>query len=216
MSDNWEHNAFEEVLNVADKKTVRQVKDNIVARRMREVEEDAVAPVLKKIQSLVNHKEPLGGAVATLTTGIVGASGQGGKRVFATGANRNDDEAKPDYEGYLSPLVIEVYGAYMLKHGLMEDGSRRDSDNWQKGMPLNSYMKSLWRHFMDHWRIHRRGLRPEVETDEARIEALCGVLFNAMGYLHEVLAAREVLKEPVTTNTGLRAQMERDIARDTR
>jgi len=104
-------------------------------------------------------------------------------RTFDTGANRNDDTNKLDYEAFLSPLVLRKYAEYLHKHRAMEDGTLRDGDNWQKGMPPSSYMKSMWRHFMDVWLFHR-GLvtaDPMFETD-----ALCGVMFNAMGILHEI------------------------------
>lgn len=102
-------------------------------------------------------------------------------RVFETGANRDSEDGKLDYEGFLSPLVLKRFAEYMHKNRYMRDGSLRDSDNWQKGIPFDVYMKSLFRHFMDVWSLHRKGgTRAELE------EALCGVLFNAMGYLHEL------------------------------
>ncbi len=103
-------------------------------------------------------------------------------RTFDTGAKRDTDTNKHDYEGFLSPLVIEAYGEYMHRNRKMADGSLRDSDNWQKGIPLTAYMKSGWRHFFDWWRIHRGLTARETLTD-----ALCGLLFNVMGYLHEHL-----------------------------
>ena len=60
-----------------------------------------------------------------------------------------------------------------------------DAGNWQKGIPCDVYMKSLWRHFMDVWTRHR-GRKTFALMDEA----LCAVLFNVMGYLHEWLKAR--------------------------
>lgn len=104
-------------------------------------------------------------------------------RTFETGATRDTDAGKPDYEGFLSPLVLERYGRYMAKHRVQADGSLRESDNWQKGIPPDTYIKSAWRHFMDWWMEHRGHLSREGLED-----ALCGVLFNAMGYLHEHLA----------------------------
>jgi hypothetical protein len=78
----------------------------------------------------------------------------------------------------------------MLKHSIQADGTLRASDNWQKGIPLTAYCKSLWRHFMDVWTIHRYRLTREItsygEQDQLE-EALCAVIFNASGYLHEVL-----------------------------
>ena len=99
-----------------------------------------------------------------------------------TGATRDSDEGKYDYEGFFSPLVIERFAEYMHKHRFQADGRVRDSDNWQKGMPKAWYMKSGWRHFFDWWKEHRGW-----PTKEGLQEALCGLIFNAMGYLHEVI-----------------------------
>ena len=105
----------------------------------------------------------------------------GTMRTFPTGATRNVDEDEFDFEGFLSPFVLKAYAKYMHKHRLQADGTRRDSDNWQKGIAFDSYMKSGWRHFLDWWGEHRRiGSRHGLE------EALCGLLFNVMGYLHEL------------------------------
>lgn len=108
-------------------------------------------------------------------------------RQFETGATRDIDTNKYDYEGFLSPLVLQRYAEYMHGHRKQKDGSIRDSDNWQKGMEFSVYMKSLYRHFMDVWKGHR-----STYTDSHYFEdALCGVLFNTMGYLHEHLRARD-------------------------
>jgi hypothetical protein len=131
-------------------------------------------------------------------TGNVGAQGArtqasadrasmtaGSARVFDTGATRDTDDNKLDYEGFLSPLVLERYAEYMHGKRFIKDLPRRDSDNWQKGMPLAVYMKSLWRHFVDVWKEHRG-----LATKEGIEDALCAVLFNTMGYLHEYLKAK--------------------------
>ena len=107
-------------------------------------------------------------------------------RQFETGATRNLEEGKLDFEGFLSPLVLERYAQYMDSHRVQADGKLRDSDNWQKGMPLNVYMKSGFRHFFTWWKAHR-GL-PTLEPLE---EAICALLFNSMGYLHEYLKKKE-------------------------
>lgn len=103
-------------------------------------------------------------------------------RQFETGATRDSDETKDDYEGYLSPLVLRRYAEYMTKHRVQADGKLRDSDNWQRGIPREAYMKSAWRHFMDWWMWHRW----KVSRDGVE-EALCALMFNVMGYLHEML-----------------------------
>ncbi len=103
-------------------------------------------------------------------------------QTFESGATRDSDDTKPDYEGFLSPLVLVRFGQYMTKHRKQADGKLRDSDNWQKGIPLKNYAKSLWRHAMDVFLEHRGH-----KTKEGIEEALCAVMFNAMGYLHELM-----------------------------
>ena len=110
-------------------------------------------------------------------------------RRFSTGATRDTDNGKLDPEGFFSPLVLLEYAEYMHRHRVQPDGDLRASDNWQNGMPRKQYMKSLWRHFMDLWLIHRG--YPEKARGDIK-EALCGIMFNAMGYMHEVLIDRDV------------------------
>ncbi len=110
-------------------------------------------------------------------------------RKFETGATRDSAAGKFDYEGFLSPLVIERFGAYMDLHRKQADGQLRDSDNWQRGMSLDVYIKSGWRHFFAWWKIHRKGtVRDERDNHIVTVdEAMCGLLFNLQGYLHEYL-----------------------------
>ncbi len=102
----------------------------------------------------------------------------GAIRCFESGATRDTDEGKLDFEGFLSPFALEAYAQYLHKHRRQRDGQLRASDNWQKGMPVDVCMKSLWRHFFAVWRGHRCG---DVSVDD-----LCGVIFNAMALLHEM------------------------------
>ena len=101
-------------------------------------------------------------------------------RTFDTGANRDTAEGKPDFEGFLSPTVLKQYAQYMDKNTYLSNGDRRDSDNWQKGIPKDVYMKSMFRHFIEVWSIHR-------DSEGDINETLCALLFNVMGYLHESL-----------------------------
>jgi hypothetical protein len=106
-------------------------------------------------------------------------------RQFDSGATRNVDTDNLDMEGFISPLVMLRYSEYMHKHRKQADGKLRASDNWAKGIPLSSYMKSGFRHFHDWWMAHRGYV-----SREGLEEGICALLFNAMGYLHEVLKAR--------------------------
>lgn len=112
---------------------------------------------------------------------------------FETGAIRDIEGDKLDIEGFLSPLVIEEYSRYMHKCRQTATGLR-DSDNWQKGIPVNRYMKSLIRHAIAVWKTHRYwGKKGELlGTEGYRVEMylkeeLCAVIFNAMGYLFELV-----------------------------
>jgi len=114
-------------------------------------------------------------------------------RKVESGATRDTDTGKNDYEAFYSPLVIESYGNYMHKHRIQVDGTLRDGDNWQKGIPKTAYMKSLWRHFLDMWFIHRGYKRFDAATkEELTMETvLCSILFNVQGYLFETLVRRD-------------------------
>jgi hypothetical protein len=104
-------------------------------------------------------------------------------RTFETGATRDSDQDKFDFDGFLSPSVIKRYAEYMHKHRYQADGTLRSSDNWKKGIPIEQYMKSMWRHFFDVWTLYSKG---DIKTEVAE-EALCALLFNVSGMLHEVL-----------------------------
>lgn len=106
---------------------------------------------------------------------------------FESGATRSNDADKIDPEGFLSPLVIRRYSEYLHKHRIQADGKVRDSDNWQRGMPMARYVKSAWRHFLNWW-SQWRGWPPTADED---IEAAaCAVLFNVSGWLHERLKSK--------------------------
>lgn len=118
----------------------------------------------------------------TIDTGVI--------RKFGTGATRDTSDGKYDYEGFLSPIVIKRFGEYMNKHRKQSDGSLRASDNWQKGIPMDAYMKSGFRHFMDWWFEHRG-----MKSQDGLEEALCALIFNVQGYLYEYLKNKTKGKE---------------------
>lgn len=110
-------------------------------------------------------------------------------RYFPGGAYRDDDAGKLDYEGFLSPLVLQAFGEYMERHRHQSDGRLRDSDNWQAGIPREQYVKSLLRHVHDLWLEHD-GFQSRDGIDEA----LGGVVFNALGFWYELLMERRGLR----------------------
>ena len=114
-------------------------------------------------------------------------------RNFKGGATRDNNEDKYDYEGFLSPIVIEAYGKYMHKNRIQADGKLRDSDNWQKvfgDKHLDVCMKSLWRHFLDLWKEHR-GFKSREGLDNA----IGGILFNVMAYYYKILKDKQNKEE---------------------
>jgi len=109
-------------------------------------------------------------------------------RKFETGATRDTDQNKLDYEAFLSPIVLKAYAEYLNKHRVQKDGTLRDGDNWQKLFGPDHYavcMKSLSRHFMDVW-LYQRGFEPRETVDDA----LAGIIFNAMAYWYKLLLER--------------------------
>lgn len=108
-------------------------------------------------------------------------------RIFESGATRSPDVGRYDPEGYLSPIVLERFSEYMNAHRVQSDGSLRDSDNWQRGMTRDSYMKGLWRHLLHLWTRHRgyKVMDPKAAADAE--EDLCALLFNVQGMLFEIL-----------------------------
>lgn len=101
-------------------------------------------------------------------------------RDFESGATRDDDTGKLDFEGYLSPEVLYEFAMYMEEHGHLPDGSTRASDNWKKGIPQDELLKSLLRHVMDIWLLHRNidYVRPESDERPSEWEAFAGAFFN--------------------------------------
>ena len=118
-----------------------------------------------------------GGGAASATPGSLTRV-----RTFDTGATRDTDQGKLAYEGFFSPLVLEERARYMHRHRVQSDGELRAADNWQKGMPLDAYIDSGFRHFVDWWQNHRC-----YPSRESLKDAICALMFNCEGYLHELL-----------------------------
>ena len=115
-------------------------------------------------------------------------------RQFSTGATRNQSTNKTNPAKAISPLVLQRYAEYMAAQRIQKDGTRRADDNWQKGMPLDSFMESGMRHFLHWWTLHQ-GNDCTSEDDGHSVdveEACCALMFNVMGFLHETIKARNV------------------------
>jgi len=122
-----------------------------------------------------------------------------GVRTADTGATRDVNTTKFSYDGFLSPFTLREFAEYMHRHRTQADGSLRSSDNWQKGMPVEWYRDSMWRHFMDVWCILRG--HPDLagqatdQTPPDIMEALCGLYFNVGGLIHEISKKRRTRED---------------------
>lgn len=114
-------------------------------------------------------------------------------QAFGSGATRSADTHKIDFEGHLSPEALHYFGDYMNRHRFQRDGTLRDSDNWQKGIPLHKYMKSLLRHTFELWRVWRGREVTDPDSLDGKPfiigDLLAAIIFNAQGMLHELIEA---------------------------
>lgn len=123
---------------------------------------------------------------------LVDGPGEGEMTAFASGATRSADDDKLDIEGFYHPAVMRRYAQYLHKHRKQADGKMRGSDNWQKGIPIWRYVKSLLRHALDTWLHHRGQGHLAGCADEE--DCICAVLFNTQGLLLEKLIERGEVK----------------------
>jgi hypothetical protein len=151
--------------------------------------------------AVVTDFEPLPGVKARIVDGLTTAecfcgefdecthkkpASDSAMRGFATGATRTNDAGRIDPEAFLSPAVLLRYCAYMNRNRVQADGNIRAGDNWQKGIPIEAYRKSIQRHNLELWSLTRDPAyeHPEGKTIE---DVLCALLFNVMGMLFEQL-----------------------------
>lgn len=113
-------------------------------------------------------------------------------RKFETGATRDTDDGKFQYDKFLSPVVLHEFAEYMHRKRIQTDGEPRPGDNWQKGIPLDVYFESLTRHFMDLWLYHRGAEKYMKENLE---DTLASMLFNVQGYWFEKIKERQDVSE---------------------
>lgn len=75
-------------------------------------------------------------------------------RQFESGANRNSSNGKFAYKDFINPLNEYSFAKYMHSKRLLDDGTYRDGDNWQKGIPQDSLADSLIRHVKEFELLH--------------------------------------------------------------
>lgn len=110
-------------------------------------------------------------------------------RKFASGATRDTDVGKHDFEGYESIQVRRRYAEYMTANRLQKDGTIRESSNWKRGIAKDAYITSLDRHVVDVIAGYRG-----LPADDLEV-SLCATIFNASGLLFELLAEKSGKRE---------------------
>lgn len=112
-------------------------------------------------------------------------------RKFDSGATRDTNKNKLDFEGFFSPEVLERRAQYMNKHRVQSDGNLRDSDNWQNLFGPDHFkvcIKSSSRHYQDMWKLHRGIPAFDEKGNVVNLEdAICALMFNCEAYLLKIL-----------------------------
>jgi hypothetical protein len=108
-------------------------------------------------------------------------------RRFDTGATRDTTDGKLEPWGFTSPLVEKAFSEYMDFHRRQSDGELRDSSNWKKGIPMDTYWHSLSRHILDFRLLYDQF--PEEARTQDIVDALCAIKFNVDGMIHELKVA---------------------------
>jgi len=116
------------------------------------------------------------------------------QRVFKSGANRNSAEGKLEYFGFNNPLVDLSFAKYMHHHRHLEDGTMRDSDNWQKGFPSRVIIESLSRHIQDVKLIYAGYKVIENNKEVTLEEAINGAKFNLNALMLDLLKDTKEIK----------------------
>lgn len=98
-----------------------------------------------------------------------------GKRQFESGAQRDSEEGKENYIESISWLALRRYSFYMKSCE-----KRYGKGNYKKGIPTDSYERSLMRHLQKYLANKYEGanLEPEVDHLSAAFFNLSGILAN--------------------------------------
>lgn len=94
---------------------------------------------------------------------------------FATGAIRDTQEGKLDFVETVSYTALNRFVVYMTGKK-----ARYGSGNFKKGIPIESYEKSLMRHIDKYFRNKHENGQDELDQDH-----LAAIVFNIFGIMHE-------------------------------
>ena len=113
-------------------------------------------------------------------------------RTFNSGATRDTTEGKLSYVKALSPIVLQRYVQYLDVHRKQSNGSMREFDNWKQGIPKEAYLDGSGRHFIAVWLLEHGFSASDNHGPVTLEDSLCGIIFNAMGRLHELLKEKPI------------------------
>jgi len=96
-------------------------------------------------------------------------------RTFPSGSIRDSEDGKEDYIETLSWIALKRYAQYMTKKK-----SKYGSGNFKKGIPIESYERSLVRHLQKYLANKYEGASEEPEEDHCS-----AMIFNIQGIMYE-------------------------------
>lgn len=96
-------------------------------------------------------------------------------RSFKSGAIRDKEDGKEDYIETISWTAFKRYAEYMTGKK-----AKYGSGNFKKGIPIESYEKSLARHVQKYLANKYEGGDAEIGEDH-----LSAIVFNVFGIMHE-------------------------------
>ena len=108
-------------------------------------------------------------------------------RQYSSGATRDTDVGKLSYVKALSPIVLQRYVQYLDAHRKQSDGSMREFDNWKNGIPEDTYLDGIGRHFVAAWLLAQGYPASDNHGPVNLQDTLCAIIFGASGWLHEIL-----------------------------
>jgi len=113
---------------------------------------------------------------------------------YETGATRNKRDHKYEIGKFISPVALSMYSQYMHGHRVQADGTLRDGDNWQKGIPSEDCGESLLRHSRSADAILKgfRVIDPDTGEPETILRATCGAMFNSICILHNYAVEHDI------------------------